>query len=187
MKKILMIVVLMSLYFTSSLDAESPEGKYLKSMIDKARVRAGQWHPGKRLDECQQYMVRAGKRLELSKQAVVAAVAEQERLQGEYNVGSARLEELKKEATAIPPPMEVDSSSERIQQLEAMVAELRRERGRFATTRRCVEASWRDHRRPDRLGSQGVGRVATVDHFHVCKVVIGHGAGRSRPRCRTVS
>ena len=45
-------------------------------------------------------MVRAGKRLELAKQAVVAAVAVQDRLQEEYNIGSARLEELKKEASA---------------------------------------------------------------------------------------
>ena len=68
----------------------------------------------KRLDECQQYMVRA--------------VAEQERLQEENNVGSARLEELKREASAIPPPMEVDNTSDRIQQLEAMVAKLRKQR-----------------------------------------------------------
>ena len=112
----------------SALDAESPEGKYLKSVIDKTRVHAGQSHPGKRLDECQQYMVRAGKRLELAKQAVATAVAEQERLQEEYNIGSARLEELKKEASAIPPPMEMDNTSDRIQQLEALVAELRKER-----------------------------------------------------------
>ena len=48
----------------------------------------------------------------LAKQAVVAAVADQERLQEERNIGSARLEELQKE---------VDSSSDRIQQLKAMV------------------------------------------------------------------
>ena len=52
----------------SALDAKSPEGKYLQSVIDKTRVRAGQGHPGKRLDECQQHMVRAGKRLELPPQ-----------------------------------------------------------------------------------------------------------------------
>ena len=65
--------------------------------------------------------------------AIVAAVAEQDRLQEEYNIGPARLEELKKEASAIPPPMEVDSSTDRIQQFEAMVAELRRERGDLRT------------------------------------------------------
>ena len=86
----------------SALDQESPEAKFLKSVIDKTRVRAGHGHPGKRLDECQQYMARAAKRLEIAKQAVVAAVAEQDRLQEEYNVGSARLEELKKEASATP-------------------------------------------------------------------------------------
>ena len=78
--------------------------------------------------ECQQYTVRAGIRLELAKQAVVAAVAEQDRLQEEYNVGSARLEELKKEASATPPQMEVDGNTDRIRQLEAMVSEFRRER-----------------------------------------------------------
>ena len=99
----------------SALDAESPEGVYLKSVIDKTRVHVGQGHPGKRLDECQQYMVRAGKRLEL---AVATAVAEQEREQEEYNIGSA----------AIPPPMEVDNTSDRIQHLEALVTEFRKER-----------------------------------------------------------
>ena len=73
-------------------------------------------------------MVRAAKRLEMAKQAVVAAVAEQDRSQEESFIGSTRLEELKKEASATPLPMEVDSSTNRIQQLEAMVSELRRER-----------------------------------------------------------
>ena len=76
-------------------------------------------------------MARAAKRLEIAKQAVVAAVAEQDRLQEEYNIGSARLEELKKEASATSatlPPMEVDGNTDRIRQLEAMVSELRRER-----------------------------------------------------------
>ena len=49
----------------ASLDAESPEGKYLKNVIDKTRVRASHGHPRKRLDECQQYTVRAAKRLEM--------------------------------------------------------------------------------------------------------------------------
>ena len=55
-----------------ALDQEFPEAKYLKSVIDKTRVRAGHGHPGKRLDECQQYMSRAAKRSEIAKQAVVA-------------------------------------------------------------------------------------------------------------------
>ena len=56
-------------------------------------------------------MVRTATRLEIAKQAVVAAVAEQDRLQEEHNIGSASLEELNKEASATPPPMEVDSSA----------------------------------------------------------------------------
>ena len=50
----------------SALDAESPEGKSLKNLVDKTRVRAEHGHPGKRLDECQQYLVRARKRLEMA-------------------------------------------------------------------------------------------------------------------------
>ena len=115
----------------------------MKSVIDKTRVCAGHGHPGKRLDECQQYMVRAAKRLEIAKQAVVAEVAEQDRLQEEYSIGSARLEELKKEASATPHPMEVDGNTDRIQQLEAMVSELRRERDDLrshdATSKRAGE------------------------------------------------
>ena len=43
--------------------------------------------------------------------------------------GVARLEELRREAAATPPPpMDVDSTTDRVQHLEAMVAELRRER-----------------------------------------------------------
>ena len=49
----------------SALDAESPEGKCLKNLAGKARIRAGHGHPGKRLDECQQHLVRA-KRLEMA-------------------------------------------------------------------------------------------------------------------------
>ena len=56
-------------------------------------------------------------------QAVVAVVAEQDRLQEEYNTGAARLEEF-----VTPPSMEMDSNIGRIQHLEALVAELRRER-----------------------------------------------------------
>ena len=40
----------------------------LESVIANTRVRAGHGHPRKRLDECQQYMVRAAKRLEIAKQ-----------------------------------------------------------------------------------------------------------------------
>ena len=127
----------------SALDQESPEVKYLKSVIDKTRVRAGHGHPGKRLDECQQHIARAAKRLEIAMQAVVAAVAEQDRLQEEYNIGSARLEELKKEASATPPPMEVDGNTDRTRQLEVMVSELRRERddlrSHSATSKRAGE------------------------------------------------
>ena len=87
-------------------------------------------------------MVRAAKRLEIAKQAVVAAVAEQIDCK-KSNIGSARLEGLKKEASVTPPPMEVDSSTNRIQQLEAMVSELRRERSDLrshsATSKRAGE------------------------------------------------
>ena len=47
----------------SALDAES---KCLKNLVDKTRVRAGHGHPGKRLDECQQYLLQAGKRSEMA-------------------------------------------------------------------------------------------------------------------------
>ena len=56
-------------------------------------------------------------------QAVVAVVAEQDRLQEEYNIGAARSEEF-----ATSPPVEMDSNIGRIQHLEALVARLRRER-----------------------------------------------------------
>ena len=54
---------------------------------------------------------------------MVAVVAEQDRLQEEYNSGAARLEEF-----ATSPSMEMNSNIGRIQHLEALVAELRRER-----------------------------------------------------------
>ena len=54
---------------------------------------------------------------------MVAVVAEQDRLQEEYNIGATRLEEF-----ASSPPVEMDSNIGRIQHLEALVAELRRER-----------------------------------------------------------
>ena len=56
-------------------------------------------------------------------QAVVAVVAEQDRLQEEYNIWAARLEEF-----ATSPLVEMDSNIGRIEHLEALVAELRRER-----------------------------------------------------------
>ena len=56
-------------------------------------------------------------------QTVVAVVVEQDRLQEEYNIGAARLEEFD-----TSPPVEMDSNIGRIQHLEALVAELRRER-----------------------------------------------------------
>ena len=54
---------------------------------------------------------------------MVAVVAEQDRLQEEYNSGAARLEEF-----ATSPPVEMNSNIGRIQHLEALVAELRRGR-----------------------------------------------------------
>ena len=54
---------------------------------------------------------------------MVAVVAEQDRLQEEYNIGAARLEQF-----ATSPLVEMDSNIGRIQHLEALVAELRRER-----------------------------------------------------------
>ena len=96
---------------------------------------------GKRLDECQQYMVRVGKRLGLAKQAVVDAIAEQDR-------------------------PTTRSHGRRTPQ----------RKGRFAITQRSVEASGRGCCRPDRIGSRSVGRVATVDHIHICEDVDGHGA-----------
>ena len=53
------------------------------------------------------------------------------------------MEELKREASATPPPMEVDGNMDRIRQLEAMVSELRRERddlrSHSATSKRAGE------------------------------------------------
>ena len=95
---------------------------------------------------------------------------------------------VEERASAIPPPMEVDNTSDRIQHLEALVAELRKERddlrSHSAESKRAGELA----RSPwtVRVGSRSVGRVATVDHVHICKDVDGHGAGRFRPCCRAV-
>ena len=147
----------------------------MKSVIDKTRVRAGHGHPGERLDECQQYM--AAKRLEIAKQAVVAAVAEQDRLQEEHNIGSARLEELKKEASATPPPMEVDGNTDRIRQLEAMVSELCRERddlrSHSATSKRAGEVV----ADPTILIPEALEDLLQWI-VHICEDVDGHGTRR---------
>ena len=109
-----------------ALDAESLEGKYLKSVIDKTRVRAGQGHPGKRLDECQQYMVRAGKRLELAKQAVAPQL--RNRIVCKKTASVRQVGGVEKGGFRHPTPDGGGHTSDRIQQFEAMVAELRRDR-----------------------------------------------------------
>ena len=67
---------------------------------------------------------------------MVAVVAKQDRLQEECNSGAARLEDF-----APSPPVEMDSNIGRIQHLEALVAELRRERDDLRSKRSRVEAS----------------------------------------------
>ena len=157
----------------SALDAESPEGKHFKSVIDKTRVHAGQGHPSKRLDECQKYMVRAGKRLELAKQAVATAVAEQERLQEEYNIGSARLEELKREASAIPPPIESNNSKSPNFAKKGTICDRTVQRRSELARSLWTSQNWF----PKRWKSCHSGSRPHID---------GHGAGRSRPCCRVV-
>ena len=58
-------------------------------MIDKTRVHAGQGHPGKRLDECQKYMVAGRQTFGVGETSSCHRSCGQERLQEEYNIGSA--------------------------------------------------------------------------------------------------
>ena len=104
-------------------------------------------------------------------------VAGQDRLQEEYNIGAARLEEF-----ATSPPVEMDSSIGRIQHLEALVAELRRERDDLrsngAASKRAGEVG------PDRsdVVPEALGELPRWITF-----TYGRGAGRRGPGCRVVS
>ena len=132
-------------------------------------------------------MARAAKRLEIAKQAVVAAIAEQDRLQGEYNVGCARLEELKKEALVTPPPMEVDGNTDRNPTTRSHGFRAPQGKGQFAIAQRHVEASGRGCGRPHNFDPRSLGRVASVDHVHICEDVDGHGTRRFGVGGRVVS
>ena len=93
------------------------------NLVDKTRVRAGHGHPGKRLDECQQYLVRAGKRLRDGKLWSPLSPS---------RIGLARrVQHWGREIGGVSPPhlrWRMNSNIGRIQHLEALVAELRRER-----------------------------------------------------------
>ena len=54
-------------------DADGPEATALKEALKKARAQATPANPGRRLDECQQYVERARRRLEKAQEAVVEA------------------------------------------------------------------------------------------------------------------
>ena len=69
---------------------------------------------------------------------MVAVVAEQDRLQEEYNNGAARLEEF-----ATSPPVEMNSNIGRIQHLEIVGRRAPQREGRSAIKRSRVEASRR--------------------------------------------
>ena len=84
----------------SALYCNSPAGKGLQSLINRTRTQTGFGHPGHRYNDCPQFLVRAAKRLKKAKET-----------------GLARLEELRREAAATRPPMDVDSGSARVLQL----------------------------------------------------------------------
>ena len=136
-------------------------GQVLKERHRQDSGGAGHSHPGKRLDECQQYMARAAK-LEIAKQAVVAAVAEQDRLRRVQHrfrkIGGA--EEGGIGDVGGPRPRwrwmatrtESDNSKPWFQRL-------RREKGRFAIAQCNVEASGRGCGRPHNFDSRSLGRA----------------------------
>ena len=113
---------------------------------------------------------------------MVAAVAEQDRLQEEYNIEAARLEEF-----ATSPPVEMDSNIGRIQHLEVLVAELRRERDDLRSnggaSKRAGEVG------PDRsdVVPEALEELPRWITSTSAQDGDGRGAGRRGPGCRVVS
>ena len=79
-------------------DADVVEATALKEALKKTRAQAAPSNPGHRLDECQQHVARAARRLEKAQ----AAVAEAQQLEQLCQEQLADLEVLHKEASCFP-------------------------------------------------------------------------------------
>ena len=87
---------------------------------------------GERLDSCQRFLERARKRVTSAESAIADAVAERDRLVAELAEGEKRMERLREEARAAPPPRDVvgDEFLDDVAQMRQEILELRRFRDR---------------------------------------------------------
>ena len=83
-------------------DADGAEATALKEALKKARAQAAPSNPGRRLDECQQYVARAARRLEKAKAAVAEAQQLEQLYQEQLVAGFADLEVLRKRSILSP-------------------------------------------------------------------------------------
>ena len=113
-------------------EADGAEVVQLKDSLKKARVQAAPTNLG-RLDECQQYVARARRRLEKAQSAVAEAQCLAQTLQQQLDAGLAELEALRREATGIPQEP-VDNTSE-VADLRRQVQQLRQERDNWLLNR----------------------------------------------------
>ena len=104
-----------------------------KDSLKKARVQAAPTNPGHRLDECQQYVARARRRLEKEQSAVAEGQCLAQTLQQQLDAGLAELEALRREATGIPQEPGDDTSE--LADLRRQVQQLRQERDNWLSNR----------------------------------------------------
>ena len=114
-------------------DADGAEATALKEALKKARAQAAPSNPGRRLDECQQYVARAARRLEKAKAAVAEAQQLEQLYQEQLATGLADLEALRKEASCLPQT-EVSGDSSELRDLRRQVDQLRQERDAWMST-----------------------------------------------------
>ena len=116
----------------SALGEDNPLAKPLVSALKAAKSKL-EAPIGERLDSCQRFLERARKRVTSAESAIAEAVAERDRLVAELAEGEKRMERLREEAHAVPPPRDVvgDEFLDDVAQMRQEILELRRFRDRF--------------------------------------------------------
>ena len=116
----------------SALGEDNPLAKPFVSALKAAKSKL-EAPIGERLDSCQRFLERARKRVTSAESAIAEAVAERDRLVAEFAEGEKRMERLREEARAAPPPRDVvgDEFLDDVAQMRQEILELRRFRDRF--------------------------------------------------------
>ena len=114
-------------------EADGAEVVQLKESLKKARVQAAPANPGRRLDECQQYVARARRQLEKAQSVVAEAQCLAQTLQQQLDAGLAELEALWREATGIP--QEPGDNTSELSDLRRQVQQLMQERDSWLSNR----------------------------------------------------